>query len=115
VTDDIVVLGRGQSITEAEVDHERNLMALKARCKEKEIVLNDDKTRVFADTKREIAEATILGHDDPKFALELHVDSSHRGLGCVLLQKICQSGQAEAWHNNVAGVTQRFVFSLPLS
>ena len=51
MTDDIVVLGRGQSITEAEVDHERNLMALKARCKEKEIVLNDDKTRVFADTK----------------------------------------------------------------
>lgn len=168
VADDIVVVGRGRSMAEAEVDHERNLMALRTRCKEKEIVLNDDKTRIkqkeivfmghlvsaegikpdpgkvqalltaptpkdvheirrfcgmaqylakfvvnisqsleplhamtkknsvfhwnelcekaFADTKRKIAEATMLGHYDPNIPLELHVDSSQSGLGCVLLQ-----------------------------
>ena len=168
VADDIVVVGRGQSVSEAEADHERNLKALRARCLEKRIVLNDEKARVkqceivfmghlispdgikpdpekvkallsapipkdvheirrfcgmvqylakfldsvahtlgplhamtkkdavfnwskecgkaFEDTKRKIAEATMLGHYDPNIPLELHVDSSQSGLGCVLLQ-----------------------------
>ena len=46
VADDIVVVGRGQSIPEAEADHDKNLKALRLRCREREIVLNDEKTRV---------------------------------------------------------------------
>ena len=168
VADDIVVVGRGQSMPEAEADHEKNLRALSTRCQEKGIVLNNEKARIkqheivfmghlinaegikpdpekvqalltapvpkdiheirrfcgmvqylakfldnishsleplhamtkknsafnwnekcdkaFKDTKQKIAEATMLGHYDPNITLELHVDSSQSGLGCVLLQ-----------------------------
>ena len=168
VADDIVVLGRGQSMSEAEADHERNLKALRARCQERKVILNDEKARVkqneivfmghlissdgikpdpekvqallsapipkdvheirrfcgmvqylakfidgvahtleplhgmtkknavfhwtkecskaFEEAKKKIAEATMLGHYDPNIPLELHVDSSQSGLGCVLLQ-----------------------------
>ena len=40
----------------------------------------------FNDIKRKIAEATMLCHYNPNLPLELHVDSSQSGIGCVLLQ-----------------------------
>lgn len=40
----------------------------------------------FCDIKRKIAETTMLCHYNPNLPLELHVDSSQTGIGCVLLQ-----------------------------
>ena len=56
VADDIVICGCGTTRQQAEDDHNRKLSALKRRCEEKNIVLNDNKTKLME------TEVTFLGH-----------------------------------------------------
>ena len=44
VADDIIVIGSGEDHTTANKDHDKNLQALRNRCKQKNIRLNDSKT-----------------------------------------------------------------------
>jgi len=43
IADDILVVGYGATVSEAEVDHDRNLLALLQRCRRKGIKLNEKK------------------------------------------------------------------------
>ena len=56
VADDIIVCGYGQTQQEAEEDHNRKLSALKRRCEEKNILLNEKKAQLKQ------TEVTFLGH-----------------------------------------------------
>ena len=44
IADDLIVYGSGNTKEEAEADHDHNVQALRTRCQEREIMLNDEKT-----------------------------------------------------------------------
>ena len=56
VTDDIVVVGRGETKEMAERDHIKNLQGLQERCKQKNIRLNEKKAAIKQD------EIIFMGH-----------------------------------------------------
>ena len=56
VADDLVVIGCGETIAQAQADHDEKLQLLQTRCQERNIRLNEDK----AEMKRE--EITFMGH-----------------------------------------------------
>ena len=56
VADDIVICGCGATKQEAEDDHNRKMSALKRRCEEKHILLNEKKQQLLQ------TEVTFLGH-----------------------------------------------------
>ena len=46
IADDILVFGCGSTVTEAQIDHDKNLLALLHRCREKNVKLNRDKMKL---------------------------------------------------------------------
>ena len=57
VADDLLIAGFGDTTEEADADHDRNLLALLQRCREKGIKLNANKLRL----RRQVT--TFLGHE----------------------------------------------------
>ena len=56
IADDILIYGSGDTVAEATRDHDRNLIALLRRCREKGIRLNKDKLKLHR------PEVTYMGH-----------------------------------------------------
>ena len=56
ITDDILVFGKGETVKEAEADHDKNLHALLERCRERGIALNKEKLKLKRD------EVPFMGH-----------------------------------------------------
>ena len=56
IADDIIVVGQGDTLDQAKVDHANNLTALRKRCVEQCILLNDDKIVTHQDS------ITFMGH-----------------------------------------------------
>lgn len=56
IADDIIVFGVGDTDDEAVVDHDRKLMALLQRCRQRHIKLNKDKM------KFKLAQLSYVGH-----------------------------------------------------
>ena len=46
VADDVLCVGKSDTLEEAMIDHDRNLIALLERCREKNIKLNDKKMKL---------------------------------------------------------------------
>ena len=56
IHDDILIFGWGKDEKEAEIDHDKNILALMERCREKGIKLNKDKFKL------KLKEVTYMGH-----------------------------------------------------
>ena len=56
IADDILVVGKGKTLEEARKNIEKALKALFSRCKEKNIILNEEKAELFKE------ELTFMGH-----------------------------------------------------
>jgi len=46
IADDVLVYGCGSTVAEAQIDHDRNLLALLQRCREKNVKLNREKMKI---------------------------------------------------------------------
>ena len=57
IADDILVYGCGETVEEAEKDHDRNLISLLERCRERNLHLNDDKIQLRRQS------ITFMGHE----------------------------------------------------
>ena len=51
IADNVLIYGRGDATDEAKLDHDRNLIALLNRCREKGICLNPNKLNLKAELK----------------------------------------------------------------
>lgn len=56
IHDDILVIGEGKTLAEAQINHDRNFMQLMERCREKQLKLNKDKM------KFQLSEVKFIGY-----------------------------------------------------
>ena len=68
IADDILIYGCGETLNEARIDHDRNLIALLQRCREQNIKLNRDKMKLHRTSVKFMGhELTSSGiHSDPE-------------------------------------------------
>ena len=63
IADDVLIYGSGDTVDEAQVDHDKNLIALLKRCREMGICLNKDKLQLNKEVTR------YMGHELTKSGL----------------------------------------------
>ena len=68
IVDDILVVGRGKTQEEAEVDHDRNMVHLMKRLREKNIKLNVKKMKFKVD---KVDKVKYMGHQVTSAGLEV--------------------------------------------
>jgi len=64
IADDILIYGCGETMSEANADHDRNLLALLERCRERNLHLNDEKLQLRRAT------TVFMGHELSEFRLQ---------------------------------------------
>src|ERR1700761_1601978 len=68
IADDILIYGCGETLNEARIDHDRNLIALLQRCREQNVKLNRNKMKLHRTSVKFMGhELTSSGiHSDPE-------------------------------------------------